>query len=145
MRMLEKHTDGGSESNVTGYWLIELKNLFSIVLLRFGPGCRENYHSHAFNALTWFLKGRVVEDRIYNDAKFTMNVFGPSLIPKYTARDNLHKVINHSREPVWALSFRGPWASTWFEYNEDNDETLVLTHGRNVVATKVGLPFTKDS
>ena len=47
--------DGGKNSGVTAYFLIEWKVLFSVGILRFNEGTREAYHSHAFNALTWWL------------------------------------------------------------------------------------------
>lgn len=53
MKLLFKRKDGGQQSTVTGYWLIEWKNVFSIVLLKFEKGTREAYHTHAFNAFSW--------------------------------------------------------------------------------------------
>ena len=47
-RFLVKSHDGGKDSGVTGYWLIEWKRGFSIVLLRFSKGSREAYHSHGY-------------------------------------------------------------------------------------------------
>jgi hypothetical protein len=47
--------DGGKDSGVTGYFLIEWKPIFSIGILHFKEGTREAYHNHAFNALTWWL------------------------------------------------------------------------------------------
>lgn len=52
MKILSKSYDGGPDSGVDGYWLIEIKSWFSIVLLHFNPGTREAFHNHAFNALT---------------------------------------------------------------------------------------------
>lgn len=59
MRLMSYASDGGINSGVKGLFLIEIKPVFSIVLLRFRKGTREAYHSHAFNAVTWFLKGTV--------------------------------------------------------------------------------------
>jgi len=47
MRLFQKAKDGGPESPVDGYFLIEIKSLFSIALLKFNNGGRENYHTHA--------------------------------------------------------------------------------------------------
>lgn len=41
MKLFKKMKDGGKESTVTGYWLIECKSLFSIVLLKFEGDSRE--------------------------------------------------------------------------------------------------------
>jgi hypothetical protein len=113
--------DGGKESGVTGYFLVEIKWLFSIVLLRFSKGTREAYHSHAFNALTIWLKGRVKEHMLdgrvleWNSSSF-----------KYTPRENFHKV--EALEDSWALCFRGPWVDRWHESRRG--QLVTLTHGR---------------
>ena len=60
MKLFHKSKDGGPDSNVTGYWLIEWKKAFSVVLLRFDAGTREAYHNHAFNAISWILKGELL-------------------------------------------------------------------------------------
>lgn len=133
MRFLQRASDGGKLSGVTGYFLIEIKPLFSVVLLHFRNGTREAYHSHAFNALTWFLKGRVEEHRINPDKPNDVVVtpFGPGVKPKFTSRENHHKV--YSLGDTWALSFRGPWVNTWREYLPSINRFVTLTNGRRVV------------
>lgn len=124
MKFLETSKDGGPKSRVWAHWLVELKNLFSVVLLRFEDGSREAYHSHAFNAVSWVLKGRLVEDRLLADR---LRFFRPSVVPIITTRDNIHKVTSEGR--TWVLSFRGPWADSWVELAEDG-QLHTLTHGR---------------
>ncbi len=114
--------DGGKNSGVTAYFLIEWKILFSIGILHFKNGSREAYHNHAFNALTWWLKGNVTEEKIDKSRKD----FKPSLKPKFTSRNNFHKVIAH--KDTYALTFRGNWKNTWNEFK--NDKLITLTHGR---------------
>lgn len=130
MRLFYKGKDGGPESPVTGYWLIEIKSLFSIVLLKFNDGCRENFHSHAFNALTWFIKGNLLEKRLLNKC-VRFRQYKRSVIPKLTKRDNIHKV--NSRGVSWCLSIRGPWSKTWQEYNEKERKFITLTNGRKIL------------
>lgn len=117
--------DGGKDSGVIGYFLIEWKVLFSIGILHFKEGTREAFHNHAFNALTWWLKGRVTEIKIDGKEKD----FSPSFIPKYTSKDNFHKVRAH-RNSI-AITFRGPWEDTWKEFK--NNSFITLTHGRKIV------------
>ncbi len=135
MKLFQKASDGGKHSGVTGFFIVEIKPLFSIVLLRFNKGTREAFHSHAFNALTWFVKGLVVEHRIdpaYPGVSVAKS-FGPNLKPKFTPRNNYHKV--ESVETTFALSFRGPWANTWQEYLPSG-KFVTLTHGRKEVTEK---------
>lgn len=127
MRFLHWGKDGGPKSTVMAFWLIEIKCLFSIVLLRFEGDTRENYHSHAFNALTWWLSGGVVE--FLKDG--TSKHWRPSFWPKFTRRSCFHKVQPLRR--TWALSIRGPWSKTWHEYHAATKELTTLAHGRRVV------------
>lgn len=127
MLFLHKGKDGGSESNVTGYWLIEIKWLFSIVLLQFKEGTREAYHNHAFNAVSWILKGELLEYVLKDEDTVVLK---PSFIPVITRRNRFHKV--YGRTPMtWAISFRGPWKNKWNEFINNNFVTL--THGRKLV------------
>ena len=123
IKLFCKSPDGGKDSGVTGYFLIEWKNVFSIALLRFSKGSREAFHSHAFNAYTWWLKGAVEEQ--YLDGK-KPKLWFPSIKPKFTPRDNFHKIIG--LEESWCFTVRGPWSKTWQEHKEG--ETYTLTHGR---------------
>lgn len=125
MKLFHKAKDGGQESNVTGYWLIEWKDVFSIVLLKFSKGSREAYHTHAFNAISWVLKGKIEEQTLLPEYKNTYTV---SLIPIFTPKQRLHKVLGVA-DSTWVLSFRGPWADAWYEYFKDGTLHL-LTHGR---------------
>lgn len=127
MKILSFLKDGGPKSKVWGYFFIEIKSLFSIVLLRFSDGSREAYHSHAFNCFSWVLRGLLHEQRMLNNVDSSFKTFEPSLKPFVTTRDNLHKVA--SRGTTWVLSFRGPWGDTWKEIDESGNH-ITLTHGR---------------
>ena len=125
LKFFSKSPDGGANSGVTGYFLVEIKWLFSVVLLKFERGTREAFHEHAFNALTIWLSGMVREE--HRDGRVCYFTAG---MRKRTPRNVFHKII--ALEPSWALSFRGPWVDRW---REDRKGKLVtLTHGRQVVA-----------
>lgn len=51
MKILSWEKDGGPDSKVHGFYLIEIKSLFSIVFLKFEGKSREAFHDHAFNAV----------------------------------------------------------------------------------------------
>ena len=146
MKLFKRMKDGGPESKVEGFWLIEAKSLFSVVLLHFSDGSREAYHSHAFNAISWLLKGALIEHRILrwmgpsatstNSRDFSpmqpyLSIFEPSIVPIVTTRRNMHKVT--SVGDSWVLSFRGPWAKQWREYLPASEELRTLESGRRVV------------
>ena len=134
MKWFFKGKDGGPESNVTGYWLFESKSFGSIVLLRFDEGSREAYHNHAFNAISWVLKGWLDEHVKVTEGgdEFVEWVeLKPSFKPIYTPRERMHKVYGMEKR-TWVLSFRGPWVKTWKELFSSG-KTVTLAHGRKVV------------
>lgn len=124
MKLLSRGFDGGPDSTVTGYWLTEIKRLFSVVLLKFADGSRDAYHSHAFNSVNWVLRGRVTE----YERDGTVTVYGPSLLPIITRRSTFHRVV--SEGTTWVFSLRGPWKKTWEEYNPKTGEVISLTNHR---------------
>lgn len=128
MKFFKKGVDGGADSGVTALYLVEIKPLFSIVLLRFGAGSREAFHSHAFNALTWWIKGKVRED--FADGSESI-FWTPSFKPKYTPRGNFHKIVGMYRES-YAISLRGPWLNKWYEIKKN--KLFTLTHHRRVIS-----------
>lgn len=122
-----KRPDGGKESGVK-CWGIEIKWLFSILLLRFEPNERENYHSHAFNAHTLWLKGSVSEHRREPKWGTCVRVFKKGDL-KYTPRTNCHKI--YCNKTAWAISLRGPWSKYWYEIDPDGNK-IKLTKGRKI-------------
>lgn len=129
-RFFYKKPDGGLDSGVTGYFLIEWKMFFSIGLLHFKKGSREAFHSHAFNALTFWVKGDVTEIKHPSDIS---KDFSASFKPKYTPRSNFHKIFAHT--DTYALTFRGPWLDYWYEFK--NNKYQILTHGRKTINEKL--------
>ncbi len=132
MKWFYKGKDGGKESNVTGYWLFESKRFGSVVLLCFDKGSREAYHNHAFNAWSWILKGKLLEDVQISASRYDGNFITPSWKPFFTGRERMHKVSGVA-EKTWVLSFRGPWNETWKEYLPNEKKFVTLTNGRKRV------------
>lgn len=126
MMFLKIAKDGGRESHVWGYFLLEIKRLVSVVLLRFEHGTRDAHHSHAFHSVSWLLRGCLVEHHHDTDV---VEVHFPSWRPIITRRSTTHKVFSVGRS--WVLSFRGPWARTWDEIVKGARRRL--GHGRTPV------------
>ena len=127
MKLLWHGKDGGPESTVDGYFLIEWKRIFSIALLRFGNGSRDAYHDHAFDAVSWLLFGRLLEQHL--DGRVVEYTAGPA--PIVTRRSTFHRVFSIGTS--WVLSFRGPWSKTWHEFDAERLEGVTLTDGRREV------------
>lgn len=128
MKLFFKSKDGGPESNVTGYWLIESKSLFSVALLKFSKGSRDAFHTHAFNSVSWVLSGWLFEELLHT---YVGKYLEPSILPVYTSRNRMHRV-HGLLKTSWILTFRGPWSKTWQEY-KDNISFTTLINGRKIV------------
>lgn len=127
MKLCSWGKDGGPESKVWGFWLVEIKSLFSVVLLKFERGSRPAYHEHAFDCFSWVLKGYLFE-RFKN--RIPPRWHFRRWKPFVTYRTDFHKVTSYGT--TWVLSIRGPWADSWREYDETTKETYTLTNGRKV-------------
>jgi len=130
MKFFQKASDGGKDSGVTAYFLVEIKSLFSITLLHFEPSRREAFHSHAFNAVTLWLKGVVVEE-VRDKRGIHVNIWTAGRF-KYTPRELMHR-IKVLRKGAWALSIRGSWQDQWQEYHPSIRKVITLTHGRKQI------------
>jgi hypothetical protein len=128
MKLFQMSKDGGPESKVWGFFLIEWKRFFSVALMHFADGSREAYHSHAFNSISWVLSGTLSEQPLHASQP---NIYKPSRTPIRTARSMFHRVT--SIGDTYVLTFRGPWAKTWHEYIPAEDKYLELTSGRKVI------------
>lgn len=127
MFLFKKRKDGGKSSPVDAYFVCEIKGLFSIAFLKFNKGGREAFHTHAFDALTWFLSGNLVEEDVNGDTY----KYKRSLIPKFTSKSKNHRV--KATKDSWCFTLRGAWDETWTEYNKEEDTTTTLSHGRNII------------
>jgi hypothetical protein len=133
VKFLSVSKDGGAESSVWAYWLFEVKALASVALLRFVGESRDAYHSHAFDCVSWVLRGELREDRLAVEGDAELHIHKPSLRPVFTYRDTFHKV--DSVGTTWVLTFRGPWARTWCEWTKQRG-LQTLTNGRKVLETE---------
>lgn len=144
MKLLFGHKDGGPESEVTCYG-IEIKSLFSIMLLRFTPRTREAYHSHAFNCINWVLRGVLFEEivvcpnrHVYKGGVNGLAYHYPSLKPFTIWRNTYHRVRSmawsdrkRTLQPnSWVLTIRGPWVDRWI------DDDRWMTHGRKRISQR---------
>lgn len=126
VKILAKNKDGGPESNAVAYWLIEWKRFFSIGLLSFTGQSRDVFHSHAFDSVSWLIKGELEE--LFKDDYKSPKYYKPSIKPIIVLKEDFHKVSSWFGTS-WAITFRGPWNPRWFE-NSAKEGTYTLTNGR---------------
>lgn len=134
MRFLWGSKDGGPESRVR-MWGIESKHWGSLLLLRFEPGTRESFHTHAFKSWSWVLAGSLAEQVLqekgptWTPDETVWHGYYPSRRPVHTDRRTFHRVAG-GPDGAWVLTVRGPWWEGWREYNPATGEQVKLSNGR---------------
>jgi hypothetical protein len=128
MKTFFKSKDGGAESTVTGYWLIEAKQWLSVAVLRFDGSSREAFHTHAFDCLNWVVSGSLTETLLDG----TIRKYPASWCPFLIRREDFHRVDSDAPR-TWVFTIRGPWRDTWREFLPAKNRFLTLTHGREEV------------
>lgn len=139
MKILRGKKDGGPESNVT-MWGVESKRLGSILVLKFEKGSREAFHSHAFDAVSYLLSGKlgeIIRERVVAGGDLhtvhRLRLHQPSGVPIVTPRELMHQVHGLVQES-WVLTFRSPWQPTWEDWPSASATPNTLGWGRQVLA-----------
>jgi hypothetical protein len=109
---------------------------------RFRAGSRASYHSHAFDSISWLLRGKLIEQDL-PEPVWSGDLDGPTVQiitehlpgfrPIITRRSTFYRVFSIGTS--WVLTFRGPWSRTWFEARPTRNKLnlIELAHGRKVV------------
>jgi len=108
MKLLTVTKDGGDESTVWAYWLVELKRWFSIALLCFENGSRDAFHTHAFRCVSFVLWGKLPEQ--HRDGRVIE--YTPGVCPVFTRRETFHKVVSLAIA-AWYNSAVSPAYKAW--------------------------------
>lgn len=128
-RVLLGRRDGGPDSHVRAFGF-EWKAIGSVLALRFAPGSRDAYHSHAFDAWSWVAgPGWLREVVVSRGLAFRYRAYHPGALV-HTPRECTHRVI--SKGVTWVLTVRGPCVDQWIDH-PIGAPPRTLTHGRREV------------
>lgn len=108
----KKRIDLGEQS-VTELTILEYKKWFSIKLFNFhkSEGVQDRFHTHAFNAYSFLLKGDYIEE-VLEDNKIVKCLRSRSKV-LFIPKDSYHR-ITRSKGCV-TLLVTGPWGETFKE------------------------------
>lgn len=124
------HVDNTSlgVGNIKRFTIIEVKHLFGIIVNIFNTENQDRFHSHAFHAFSWMIRGHYYEEVILPDSKVIVKKIEKS---RFIPRNYIHKITSSSKNAM-SVTFEGPWESTWNEYF-DNYRVKTYTWGRKVL------------
>jgi hypothetical protein len=114
--------------NIKRFTIIEIKHVGGIIVNIFNTEAQDRFHSHAFSAFSWMIRGHYYEDVI--DRRFevvTKKIEKSRFIPK----NYIHKITQSSPNAM-SVTFEGPWDSTWNEYFDDG-RIRTYSWGRKII------------
>lgn len=112
--------------------ILEWKPLFSIKLFYFEKGtAQEIYHTHSFSAISFLIFGNYIEEFYDPSTKVVSslprNRSRVIMIPK----TRFHQITKS--ESCLTLMVTGPWGDVYKEYQPNNGELIMSTHGRKQI------------
>lgn len=113
--------------NIKRFTIIEIKYLFGIIVNIFNTDNQDRFHSHAFNAFSWMIRGYYYEEVIVSEtdpSKYHPYWLGVSVITKkieksrFIPKNYIHKITKSSPNAI-SITFEGPWDKNWNEFFDD--------------------------
>ena len=119
------------EGHVEQFIIFENKKLFSIILYKWFTIDQIRFHTHAFSAVAFLLKGWYWEKIRFGKTEMT-NFVNVPLVPRFLPKNYCH-AIQQARPGTRTLVITGPWQKHWFEYFPDTETWVKYHWGRKKV------------
>jgi hypothetical protein len=109
--------------------LFEIKYLFAIYYNVWNVIEHDRFHTHAFPAISFGIKGQYYEQQI-KDGIIVKRLYKAPWF-RFISRNNNHRMLNSSKNAI-SITIAGPWDCMWSETFLDGTKRI-LTWGKNVV------------
>lgn len=116
---------------IIAYTIFEHKYLFSIILYHWKTIRQNRFHSHAFPAVAFLLRGEYKEE-VYRRGEIIQKTVNQWLKPRYLPRNYTHRILE-AKPKTWTVVFTGPWIKHWYEYFDDTKIWVKYAWGRRVI------------
>lgn len=116
---------------IIAYTLFEHKYLFSIIVYHWKTIKQNRFHSHAFPAVAFLLRGEY-EEEVYSRGNIIKKTVNQWLKPRWLPRNYTHRILA-AKPKTWTVVFTGPWIKHWYEYFDDTKTWVKYAWGRKVV------------
>jgi hypothetical protein len=116
---------------IIAYTIFEWKYLFSIIIYHWKTIKQNRFHSHAFPAVAFLLKGKY-EEETYKKGEIKQNIVNQWLKPRYLPRNYVHRILK-ADPGTYTIIFVGPWMKHWYEYFENTKTWIKYGWGRKII------------
>lgn len=127
------------DGHIMAYTIFEHKYLFSIVVYHWKTIKQNRFHSHAFPAVAFLLKGGYDEE-VYTPNGVKQKKVDQWLKPRVLPRNYTHRILQ-AEPKTWTIVFTGPWIKYWYEYFEDTQTWVKYSWGRKVLSKSNQVPL----
>lgn len=114
--------------NIKRFTIIEFKLIGGIIINIFNTKDQDRFHSHAFNAYSWMIKGYYDEEFIDDCGNHTFQTIIKS---RFIPKEYIHKIRESSKNCI-SVTLEGPWDNKWLEIF-DNGRVKAYNWGRKVI------------
>jgi hypothetical protein len=126
------------EGHVEQFIIFENKHLFSIILYKWFTIDQIRFHTHAFSAVAFLLKGWYWEKILFKDIEMP-NFVNVPFLPRFLPKNYCH-AIQQAKPGTRTLVITGPWQKHWYEYFPDTKTWVKYHWGREKVEKLTELP-----
>lgn len=138
MKIFRKSEVVLGQGSVTQYIVFEHKRLFSLIFYKWNTIDQVRFHTHAFAAVAFLLKGWYWEKVMFNGVEMT-NFVNVPWIPRFLPKNYCHAVQN-AKPGTTTMVITGPWQKHWYEFFPDTKQWVKYNWGRVKVGKFDHLP-----
>ena len=125
--------------SVTQYLIFENKHFLSLIFYRWNTIDQVRFHTHAFGAVAFLLRGWYWEKVLYNGIEMT-NFVNIPFYPRVLPRNYTH-AIGNAKPGTMTMVITGPWQKYWYEFFPDTQLWVKYTWGRKIVEKTDKCPY----
>ncbi len=122
------------KGSVSQFTLFECKQLFSIIFYKWNTVDQIRFHTHAFPAFAFLLKGFYNEKVLTSEGKIIDKTVNQLFKPRFLARNYCH-CIGYAKPNTRTLVITGRWSKQWKEYFHDTGTWVTYEWGRKKIKT----------
>lgn len=138
MKVFKKKEVALGKGSVTQYTVFEHKRFGSLIFYKWHTIDQIRFHTHAFKAVAFLLKGWYWEKVLFNGIEMT-NFVNVPWIPRFLPRNYCHAIQN-AKPGTMTMVITGPWQDNWFEYFPDTKKWVKYGWGRKKLGSYDELP-----
>jgi hypothetical protein len=113
------------------YTIFENKSFGGIWIYNWKTILQNRFHTHAFKAYAFLLRGGYIEE-VIEDGKILTRSVSRWMRPRYLPKNYCHRILR--AEPnTWTIVFFGKWVPNWWEYFKNTNTWVKYSWGRIVV------------